>query len=85
MGLRRSLDAGFQSRQVCHCLHGKIPVSFVLFLKSVFHFNRIVAKRIVSLFREHSSKTNDMDIIEYATFRYDTIEVENALNAYIYL
>ena len=34
------------------------------------------------MFREHSGKTNDMDTIEYATFRYDTIEVENGLNRY---
>ena len=35
----------------------------------------------VSLFREHSDRTNDMDTIEYATFRYDTFdhEVENGL------
>ena len=32
------------------------------------------------MFREHSSKTNDMDTIEYATFRYDTVKVENGLN-----
>ena len=34
----------------------------------------------ISLFREHSGRTNDMDIIEYATFRYYTVEVENGLN-----
>ena len=38
------------------------------------YFNRVVAKRI-SLFREQSGKTNEMDtiVIEYvyATFRYD--------------
>ena len=33
----------------------------------------------ISLFREHSDRTNDMDTIEYATFRYDTAEVENGL------
>ena len=32
------------------------------------------------LFREHSGRTNDMDTKEYATFRYDTVEVENGLN-----
>ena len=47
-------------------------------IKAVFHFSRIVAKRI-SLFREHSGRTNDMDTIEYATFRYDTAEVKNGL------
>ena len=31
------------------------------------------------LSREHSDKTNSMDIIAYATFRYDTVEVENGL------
>ena len=54
----------------------------MMWLKPVFHFNRIVAERSVriSLFREHSGRTNDMDIIEYGTFRYDTVEVENDLN-----
>ena len=33
----------------------------------------------ISLFREHSSKTNDMDTIEYVSFRYDTVKVENGL------
>ena len=28
----------------------------------------------ISLFREDSGKTNDIDTIEYATFRYDTVE-----------
>ena len=31
----------------------------------------------ISLSREHSGRSNDMDTIEYATFRYDTFEVEN--------
>ena len=31
------------------------------------------------MFREHSGRTNDMDTIEPATFRYDTVEVENSL------
>ena len=31
------------------------------------------------VFREHSDRTTDMDIIEYATFRFDTVEVENGL------
>ena len=49
-------------------------------LKAFFYRNRTVGKRIaISLFREHSGRTNDMDTIEYATFRY-TIEVENGLN-----
>ena len=34
----------------------------------------------MSLFREHSSRTNDMVTIEYATFRYDTVEVESGPN-----
>ena len=34
------------------------------------------------MFREHSSKTSDMDTIKYATFRYDTVKVENGLNSY---
>ena len=33
----------------------------------------------VSLFREHSDRTNDMDTIEYTLFCYDTVEVENGL------
>ena len=33
----------------------------------------------ISLFCDPSGKTNDMDTIEYATFRYDTVEVENGL------
>ena len=32
------------------------------------------------MFREHSGRTNDMDTIEFATFRYDTVEAENGLN-----
>ena len=36
----------------------------------------------ISLFRVHSSRTNDMDTIEFGTFRYDTTEVENGLNAF---
>ena len=35
----------------------------------------------ISLFCDPSGKTNDMDTIEYATFRYDTVEVENGLNS----
>ena len=31
------------------------------------------------MFREHPGRTNDMDTIEYATFLYDTVEVENGL------
>ena len=34
----------------------------------------------ISLFRERSGRNNDMGTIEYATFRYDTAEVENGLN-----
>ena len=54
-----------------------------LILEIVFCFNRIVAKR--SVFRYFvdtctwTGRTNDIDTIEYATFRYDTIEVENDL------
>ena len=32
------------------------------------------------MFCEHSGRTNDMDTMEYATFRYDTVEMENGLN-----
>ena len=37
----------------------------------------------ISLFRERSGRTNDMGTIEYATFRYDTAEVENGLHTRI--
>jgi hypothetical protein len=47
-------------------------------VKPVFHFNRIVAKRI-SLFPEHWSGTDDFGTKENATVRYDTVEVENRL------
>lgn len=30
----------------------------------------------ISLFRGHSGRSNDMDPKEYATFRYETVEVE---------
>ena len=33
----------------------------------------------ISLFGEHSGR-NDMDTIEYATFCYGSVEVENGLN-----
>ena len=33
----------------------------------------------MSLFREHSGRTDDMDTTEHATFRYDTVEVEYGL------
>ena len=33
----------------------------------------------ISLFREHAGRTNDINTIEYATFRCDTVEVENGL------
>ena len=43
----------------------QIWIKSVPITKPVFCFNRIVAKRgVFSLFRE--SRTNDMDIIEYA-------------------
>ena len=56
----------------------RIPIRTV---KAVFHFNCIVVKRnvIISLFLEHSGRTNNMDTIEYATFRNGTVEVENGL------
>ena len=40
----------------------------------------MVAKRI-SLFPEHQSGTDDFDIKENATVRYDTVEVESRLKA----
>ena len=55
------------------------PKNHPFVIKAVFHFNRIVTKRRISLFREHSGRTNDMDTILYATFRYDMVEVENGL------
>ena len=33
----------------------------------------------ISLFCEHSSRTNDMDTKEYPTFCYDTVGMENGL------
>ena len=41
-----------------------------------FHFNHIVAKRnvCISLFCEHSGRTNDIDTKGYATFLYDTVK-----------
>ena len=45
---------------------------------AVFQFNRIVGKRRrILLFGEHSGRTNHMDTMKYATFLYDTVEVEN--------
>ena len=41
--------------------------------KAVLHLNRIVAYLFVSW----TLRTNDMDTIECAAFRYDTVEVEN--------
>ena len=35
-----------------------------------------------SLFHDHSGRTNDMHTMAYATFRYDTAEVENWLNSF---
>ena len=29
------------------------------------------------MFREHLGRTNDMDTMEYAASRYDTVEVKN--------
>ena len=57
--------------------------SFSYSVKPVFHFNRIVAKRTVfhCFVHEHPGRTNDTSTIENATFRYDTVEVENGLNA----
>ena len=43
--------------------------------KPVFHFNRIVAKRSVSLY--HKFLLNVYETLKYVTFRYDTVEVEN--------
>ena len=49
-------------------------------LKVVFHFNCIAAKRTVfHCFVRTQKELIDMDTIEYATFRYDTVEVENGL------
>ena len=31
------------------------------------------------MFRDNLGRTNDMHTLEYATFRYDTVEVENGL------
>ena len=35
----------------------------------------------IPLLRKHSGRTSiDMDTIEYATFRYDTVKLENGFN-----
>ena len=48
-------------------------------VKAVFHFNRILTKRSVfhCFVNTQNISTNDMDTIEYATFLYDTVEVES--------
>ena len=33
----------------------------------------------ISLFRERSGRTNDINTLEHSPFRYDTVEVENRL------
>ena len=40
------------------------------------HGSRRGETKRISLFREHSSRTNDMNTTKYTTFRYDTIKVE---------
>ena len=47
-------------------------------VKAVFHFNRIVAKRSV-LYCVHIICLTVHETMKYATFRYDTAEVENSL------
>ena len=50
-------------------------------IRYVFHFSRIVAKRSVSYcFVYTQAELMGMGTIEYATFLYDTVEVENGLN-----
>ena len=64
---------------------GFYTLSLIFVIKAVFHFSRIVAKRSAShckLFDDYSSRTNDINTIEYATFRYDTVEVENGLKSF---
>ena len=48
-------------------------------MPTITHCNRGETWRI-SLSREHSGRTNDIDTIEHATFRYGTVKVENGLN-----
>lgn len=50
-------------------------------IKPVFQFNHSLAnvEYLISLFCEHSDRTNDMDTIDYATFCYHTTQVENGL------
>ena len=71
--------------QTCLC---KSPAKYVpppsytslkkaLGLKAFFHFNCIVAKRGVFIY--------DMETIEYATFHYDTVKVENGLQGLLHL
>ena len=63
-----------------HARHFKIAnfnVRILLSLKDVFNFSRILAKRGVFHCFVNSDRTNNMATIKYATFRYDTAEVEN--------
>ena len=55
--------------------------SFRTILKAIFHFNRIVAKRSV-FYCVHIIRfcLSVHEIMKYATFRCDTVEVENGLN-----
>ena len=50
-------------------------------IKAVFHFNRIVAKRSVFYCVHIISSASCHKTVKYATFRYDTVEVENGLNS----
>ena len=52
-----------------------------IYFKLVFHFNCIVAKRGVfhCFVNTQAELRIYMDIIEYPTFRYDIVEVENGL------
>ena len=64
------------------CLKHVFPVVIIvlLWIKARFPLQPYRSETWrISLFREHSGRTTDMDTIEYATFRYDTVEVENGL------
>ena len=50
-------------------------------IKPVFHFHRNVSQHF--LCRSHQFHTTAQETKKYATFRYDTIEVENWLNSTI--
>ena len=52
-------------------------------IEAVFHFGRIVAKRSVVHRFENTQVYVLLRTIEYDSFRYDTVDLENGLTAHI--